>query len=256
MKKKAKVDCDKFVDNIRPDGKEARKLTVIAGYVGKSSEKGHVRLYADRTLNEFTDIPEKSIRYSEKASGEDADTEGTLLWIEQNAELLYGDPNSKQRQSRNLLEGELMNNFARTPVARPWPTPCHFGRTIVGCVFIHTPVCWRVWTNCRNGRTIIACNRWKTIGCQSYHTHICQLTRSCTAHFSLVQHHDEFFPPLEAEVNRGFGGGVGMPIDTEVVPERWTPITPVIQKRNEMLEQIREIDQQILLDEQGVFRSL
>jgi hypothetical protein len=81
---------DDFVSKVVKDPKQPPDAQMLTGFVGKSSEDGYTRLYADANLRDFVDIPDAAILHSEKVAPQHSPLGGSHLWVERNAELTHG----------------------------------------------------------------------------------------------------------------------------------------------------------------------
>jgi len=221
MKKNLKITYDKFVDAVRPDPKDASKLVLMSGFIGKSNEDNHIRLYTDATLNDFVEIPEAGIAYCESLSKEESPMGGSKLWVKQDSVVTLGDPATANRVKKQLLDGDLIDFFNQS---KP-----DFGS------FKPVPCGW-------NGNpTLDLCNRFitKNPTCAPFVTidDICRLNRTCrfiqTSNTPClgfrtcgVNYSTIVARPIEGIFKTGI---VGMPTPTEPVPTPATPRTPVLQ---------------------------
>lgn len=57
MAESSKYTYDEWVGQVRPDPRNTDPLTLLQGYIGPSSESGHIRVYSDETLNSFVEVP-------------------------------------------------------------------------------------------------------------------------------------------------------------------------------------------------------
>jgi hypothetical protein len=101
---------DDFVGRIVTDPKEPPCVTLLSGYLGSSSEEGHVRLYLDEELCRYVEIPEKAIRHTQELSPEQSPLGGSLVWIDQDAEVLHGAAGSERRKA-TFLEGQIAQDY-------------------------------------------------------------------------------------------------------------------------------------------------
>ena len=100
------VRLDDFVGRIVQDPSQPPDLLLLSGYLGASSEEGHVRLYLDEELSRYVELPEKSIRHTQELSPEQSPLGGSLVWLERGAEVLHGSA-SEERRKATFLEGQI-----------------------------------------------------------------------------------------------------------------------------------------------------
>jgi hypothetical protein len=101
---------DDFVRRIVQDPNEPPGVTLLSGYLGSSSEEGHVRLYLDEELCRYVEIPEKAIRHTQELSPEQSPLGGSLVWIDRGAEVLHGAAGSERRKA-TFLEGQIAQDY-------------------------------------------------------------------------------------------------------------------------------------------------
>lgn len=101
---------DDFVGRIVQDPNETPRVTLLSGYLGSSSEEGHVRLYLDEELSRYVEIPEKAILHAQELSPEQSPLGGSLVWIDSGAEVVHGPVGSKRRKA-NFLEGQIAQDY-------------------------------------------------------------------------------------------------------------------------------------------------
>src|SRR5215212_5276624 len=101
---------DDFVRRIVQDPNEPPGVTLLSGYLGSSSEEGHVRLYLDEELCRYVEIPEKAIRHTQELPPEQSPLGGSLVWIDRDAEVLHGAAGSERRKA-TFLEGQIAHDY-------------------------------------------------------------------------------------------------------------------------------------------------
>ncbi|WP_128544666.1 hypothetical protein [Larkinella soli] len=124
MAKQSKYEFDEWVSSVRPDPRNTEQITLLQGFLGPSSEEGHVRVYSDETLSNFVEIPDEAILYALKLTAEESPLGGSKLWIQSGAILTYGDPKAAARPKSTFLEGDIMQQYgAFGPAAGPGIQP-------------------------------------------------------------------------------------------------------------------------------------
>src|SRR5690349_14390107 len=111
-------ESDDFVARLVPDPKDPPDLMLMSGYVGASSEEGHVRLYLDEELSRYAEIPLESIRHARELSPAESPLGGSLLWIDRDAELMHGRAGEKPGAA-SFLEGWITDENAEVAAAFP-----------------------------------------------------------------------------------------------------------------------------------------
>ncbi|HWS88787.1 MAG TPA: hypothetical protein VN282_17565 [Pyrinomonadaceae bacterium] len=104
------IRYDDFVGRIVRDPNEPPCLTLLSGYLGSSSEEGHVRLYLDEELCRYVEIPEKAIRHTQELPPEQSPLGGSLVWIDRDAEVMHGAAGSERRKA-TFLEGQIAQDY-------------------------------------------------------------------------------------------------------------------------------------------------
>jgi hypothetical protein len=82
-----KLSTSAFVSGLVADPAEPPRCVVVAGYVGASSEEGHVRLYGSLDLRGFVEIPKEAVLHQMEIPGDSFG--GTYLWVAADAETKY-----------------------------------------------------------------------------------------------------------------------------------------------------------------------
>lgn len=109
---KPPFEYDDWVGAVRPDPRNTDKLTLVQGFIGQSSEAGHIRVYSDESLNSFVEVPESAIVYAQKLSATESSLGGSKLWLRSDSVVTFGDPKSANRPKSTFLEGDIMHQYA------------------------------------------------------------------------------------------------------------------------------------------------
>ena len=122
---KRKFKVADFVSKIVKDPNAPPNTLLLQGYLGDSSDEGHVRLYLDPQLSDYVEIPEADILHTQEAPNSSLGE--TYVWINLDAELTHGKA-GPQRLKASFLEGRLQQQFlggaaAAAPQPGPIPTP-------------------------------------------------------------------------------------------------------------------------------------
>src|SRR5689334_14808375 len=72
---------DELVDRLMPDPSQQQPLTILSGFLGRSPQAGHWRLYLTPTLDEYVEIPEEDIVHSQPLGQEQSALGGTMVWV-------------------------------------------------------------------------------------------------------------------------------------------------------------------------------
>lgn len=168
MSKQNSFHFDEWVGNARPDPKNADALVLMQGFIGNSSEDGHVRIYADESLNTFVEVPQEGIVHSERLPKESSPLGGSMLWVKADAVLVYGDPKATNRPKASFLEGTIMQQYAAAGYAA--------GQLQAAAAAPLTPACGTPNCHTRRGRTCFFCT-------ELCHTNYCPTKILCTGYF-------------------------------------------------------------------------
>jgi hypothetical protein len=105
-----------FVAKIVKDPKSPPDTTLLAGYLGASSEDGHTRLYFDPGLGSYVEIPDDAILHTEPVEGDRLGARH--VWIKRDAVLIHGAAGS-QRPKAMFLEGPIMQQHLAAAAPAP-----------------------------------------------------------------------------------------------------------------------------------------
>jgi hypothetical protein len=103
---KPRIPEDDFVSKIVKDPKQPPDAMLLSGYIGKSSEADHVRLYFDPELRNYVEIPSDAILHTQAASTEGSTLGGSHVWIKRDAEVIHGKV-GPQRTKSKFFEGPI-----------------------------------------------------------------------------------------------------------------------------------------------------
>lgn len=104
------IPYDDFVQRIVQNPNDPPKVTLLSGFLGSSSEEGHVRLYLDEELSRYVEIPEKAIRHIQKLLPEQSPLGGSLVWIDSGAEVVHGAAGAERRKA-TFLQGQIEQDY-------------------------------------------------------------------------------------------------------------------------------------------------
>src|SRR5689334_24484647 len=79
------IRLDEFVGKVVSDPAQPPNALLLIGYLGASSEDGHVRLYFDAQLNDYIEIPETAILHTMEVPREQSVLGGSLVWLKRDA---------------------------------------------------------------------------------------------------------------------------------------------------------------------------
>jgi hypothetical protein len=146
-----KIKEEALVSKLVHDPKNPPNTLLLSGFVGKSSEEGHTRLYFDPQLSDYVEIPNAAILHTQEIPKDQSPLGGTYVWIQRDAALTHGKAGDTNRPKAKFLEGRIQQAYAKAAGASPavpaftqvcHPTAaCGYGgaeftpafRSIVGC---------------------------------------------------------------------------------------------------------------------------
>jgi hypothetical protein len=109
-----KLEPDPIVEALVPDPAQGPPdATVLFGYLGKSTTDGIWRLYLDRALTRWVEIPDAEILHSEQ------DERGTRVWVPKTLDLRYVRVESSEMQAGFLTGSIVERRLAAAAAAFP-----------------------------------------------------------------------------------------------------------------------------------------
>lgn len=108
---KQEMQQDELIDKLIPDPSQQQPLTVLSGFLGRSSQVGHWRIYLSLTLDEYVEIPEEDIIHSQSLGPEQSALGGTMVWVRTGTPLQYTRTMSRQIQAE-FLQGPITTGFS------------------------------------------------------------------------------------------------------------------------------------------------
>jgi len=103
------IRFDDFVSKVVSDPAKVTASTVLKGYIGRSSEADHIRIYFDEALSNFIDIPEAAIIHSVELK--DSILGGSTIWVKAGTEYTYGDPAAEKRSKNKFFDGPVYQDY-------------------------------------------------------------------------------------------------------------------------------------------------
>ena len=103
-----------FIKGMIPDPakiltSENINLVQLQGYLGKSKDAGYWRLYFDKSLTNFCEIPEKDIVKHESIKKNSE--EFSILWLKPGTKLLYTTIKTAQELESGFLQGDIVKKY-------------------------------------------------------------------------------------------------------------------------------------------------
>jgi hypothetical protein len=83
---------DDFVGKVVKDPANPPNAVLVQGYIGRSDDADHVRVYGDPSLSSYVDVPTDSVLHSERLPAEQSPLGGSVLWVDGSAPLRSPQP--------------------------------------------------------------------------------------------------------------------------------------------------------------------
>lgn len=119
--KNGNLKLDDFVSKIVTDPANPVGHTVLRGFIGASTDKDHVRVYADESLNSFIDIPQRAIVYTKELSN--SPLGGSTIWVKAGTEYVFGQASSGRKARKKFFEGPVYQEYITAYVNQGGPDP-------------------------------------------------------------------------------------------------------------------------------------
>lgn len=103
---KANIPLDDFVSKVVKDPKQPPDTTLLTGYLGKSSEEGHTRIYFDPELKNYLEVPNDAVLHTQEIPKEVSSLGGSHIWIKSDAELIHGKVGPSRTKAK-FFEGPI-----------------------------------------------------------------------------------------------------------------------------------------------------
>jgi hypothetical protein len=84
------LSFDEFVEALVPDPGSPPSLVALDGYLGRGLDDEHVRVYRDRSLRFWIEVPRGAVRLTERIDTPHSLGPMTLVWIDGEASLTAG----------------------------------------------------------------------------------------------------------------------------------------------------------------------
>jgi hypothetical protein len=119
--KSGKFLQDELVSKIVKDANQPPDALLLTGYIGQSSEAGHIRLYLDAQFGDYVEIPEDAVLHALEIPKQSSPLGGSYVWIKRDATVVHGKVGGDRPKSK-YLEGRIQQDFSR---AGPAPDAPH-----------------------------------------------------------------------------------------------------------------------------------
>lgn len=178
MEGSAAPEFDDFVEKVVTDPSQPPDVVVLSGFVGRSADEGHIRVYADPSLASWVDVPADAVRHTARLTPEQSPLGGSLLWVAAAAPLRTPAQQPAQPVAADFLRGAIQTELGA--VAQPGvPAP-----TVQTLATICTQLCAHTQqfgcpdTSTCTPTSLLGCPRTST--CPPTHLPGCPNTKTCT----------------------------------------------------------------------------
>ena len=148
---------DALPQQLVPDPSNPPDVVIYSGYLGKSTRDGYWRLYLNATMDNYIEVAETDISYSESLESRENPLGGTILWVKKDAKIIHTQTQNANAQA-SFLSGDITSRMlpgaiggidtARVVAATPITTPI---ATILATVAICTPITASLVIMCTGG---------------------------------------------------------------------------------------------------------
>jgi hypothetical protein len=140
---KANISLDDFVSKVVKDPKQPPDTTLLTGYLGKSSEEGHTRIYFDPELKNYLEVPNDAVLHTQEIPKEVSSLGGSHIWIKSDAELIHGKVGPSRTKAK-FFEGPIAAAAAAAAIGgggQVGGPQGGAGNSIIPCVVTGASVC-------------------------------------------------------------------------------------------------------------------
>ena len=99
-----------FVDALVADPNKPPSLKLLRGYIGRSPDKGHVRLYLDAELRYFVDVPEEGVMHARPVPQEILPFDAMYLWVRDDVSIRHRGRWAAPEDPTTMATGEEGGN--------------------------------------------------------------------------------------------------------------------------------------------------
>lgn len=115
---KTTIRQDELVDDLIPDPAQHEPVTALSGFLGKSTQADHWRLYLTPELDQYVELPEQAILRTKPSPTSGPTPAGSIVWIRAGTLLVYKRISTIQIQAE-FLQGHLLANVRPGELALP-----------------------------------------------------------------------------------------------------------------------------------------
>jgi hypothetical protein len=114
-----RIEPDPLVDELLPDPAAPQNIVALDGYLGRSAEEGHWRLYRDLSLTFWLEIPEEAIHRTETVMVPGDLHPLTVVWVGRDFELHTGT-SAREDERWDFLRGSFTADALLAAETQPW----------------------------------------------------------------------------------------------------------------------------------------
>jgi hypothetical protein len=111
------IKQDPLIEKLVPDPAAGPDVVVLTGFLGKSAKAGYVRLYLTPKLNDYFEIPEEGVVFTQSLKTDLNPLGGSVVWVKRETELLRTSTAPAQAQA-DFLRGAIAERFLAGSVPR------------------------------------------------------------------------------------------------------------------------------------------
>jgi hypothetical protein len=128
---------DAVIAQMVPDPGNVPSLVGFSGFLGRSTDKDHWRLYFTLDLNSYVDVPAREIVRHVQLSPGESTLGSTILWMKRTAKLRYRVDVGSEAESW-FVAGDVTAEYLRSAGGK-WPRTGSEGAHIDTTTFCHPP---------------------------------------------------------------------------------------------------------------------
>lgn len=107
-----KIKFDDFVSKVNDISKDPQQKIVLSGFVGKSPNKGCIRVYYDASLSDYSEVNSDDVIHQEPL--QNSSLGGSAIWVKTDAKISSGNDNYHYDANNNYFKGDIANAYTRT----------------------------------------------------------------------------------------------------------------------------------------------
>ncbi|MBL0340820.1 MAG: hypothetical protein IPP71_07800 [Bacteroidetes bacterium] len=134
-----KIKLDDFVGKVNDHTAEPQQKVAISGYVGKSPNASHVRIYKDLSLGHYAEVHANDVIHQEPLPQNSNHIGGSVMWLKKDAKISTGNNSFHYDAQNNYFKGDIANGLAHG-VTKSNPTGlCTDNMAVPGPITVSRP---------------------------------------------------------------------------------------------------------------------